>query len=114
MDTDRIKGTAQELGGKLEKAAGDLTDDTGTQASGVIRQVAGRAQDLYGQAKDSLPDVMDTASGYANQAYDQSGHYARRGVGFARKEIEEYPMVAVLLAGAIGYLLALLIHGGRR
>jgi len=29
----------------------------------------------------------------------------------ARKEIEEYPLVAVLLAGAVGYLLAMVLHG---
>ena len=113
MDTDRIKGTAQDVGGKVQKAVGDFTGDAGTQAQGMVRQVAGKAQDLYGQVKDSLPDVADAASEYAGTAYDRGDDYARRGVSLARREIEEYPLSAVLLAGAIGYVIAMLLHGRR-
>jgi uncharacterized protein YjbJ (UPF0337 family) len=116
MNSDRIEGTAREMGGKLERAAGNVVGDGDTQASGVVRQIAGKAQDIYGQVKDSIPDVTgvtDAASDYAGTAYDRGDHYARRGMSLARREIEQYPLSAVLLVGAVGYLLAMLLHGRR-
>ncbi len=113
MNSDRIEGTVREMGGRLERAAGDVTGDGDTQAQGVVRQFAGKAQDIYGQVKDSLPDVADAASDYAGTAYDRGDQYARRGMSLARREIEQYPLSAVLLVGAVGYLLAMLLHGRR-
>ena len=111
MNSDRIEGTVRDAGGKLERAVGDITGDAGTQAQGVVRQFTGKAQDLYGQVKDSLPDVADSAADYAGTAYDRGDQYARRGVGLARREIEQYPLSAVLLAGAVGYLVGMVLHG---
>jgi uncharacterized protein YjbJ (UPF0337 family) len=46
MDERRIEGTARNLGGKVQEAAGRLTGDTKTQAEGVANQAIGAAQDL--------------------------------------------------------------------
>jgi uncharacterized protein YjbJ (UPF0337 family) len=129
MDPDRIKGAAQDIGGKVQEAAGKAFGDQGTQAEGIVRQVAGNAQNLYGQAKDNLSNVAssaqdlygqarqnvssaaDTVQDYANQAYRQASPHAERGTALVRDRVGENPLTAVLLAGAIGYLLALAIHG---
>jgi uncharacterized protein YjbJ (UPF0337 family) len=113
MNSDRIKGTAQDLAGRAQQAVGDVADDQDLQGQGIVRQFTGKAQNIYGQVKDSLPDVADAASDYAGTAYSQSGDYARRGADLARREIEEFPLAAVLLAGAVGYLLAMVVHGRR-
>ena len=129
MDPDRIKGAAQDIGGKVQETAGKAFGDQGTQAEGIVRQVAGNAQNIYGQAKDSLGNVASSAQDlygqarnnaggvvgqaqeYASQAYQQASPHAERGTAVVRERVGENPLTAVLLAGAIGYLLALAIHG---
>jgi uncharacterized protein YjbJ (UPF0337 family) len=129
MDPDRIKGAAQDIGGKVQETAGRAFGDKQTQAEGVVRQVAGNAQNLYGQAKDNLSSAASSAqdlygqardnvsnaassvSDYANQAYRQASPHAERGTAIVRDRVGENPLTAVILAGAIGYLLALAIHG---
>ena len=129
MDPDRIKGAAQDIGGKVQETAGKAFGDQQTQAEGLVRQVAGNAQNLYGQAKDSLSsaasgaqdlygqarsnagDVAGQVQDYASQAYRQASPHAERGTALVRERVGENPLTAVMLAGAIGYLLALAIHG---
>ena len=110
MDTDRIKGMAQNAGGAIQKTVGDLTDDPQGQVEGVARQVAGKTQELYGQAKESLSGASSVVADYAGTAYEQGGDYTSRGARMARQEIVERPLTAIILAGVIGYLLSMFLH----
>ena len=49
MNEDRVAGTTQNLGGKVEEGFGRVTGDEKTQAEGLKNQAAGAVQDLYGQ-----------------------------------------------------------------
>jgi uncharacterized protein YjbJ (UPF0337 family) len=109
MDKDRIAGTAKEFAGKAEGAVGEMTGDVGTQAAGRLREAAGTAQNLYGQAKDAARDATDTASNYARQAYDNSGDTFREGTEALAKKVRENPIGSVLIAGGIGFALALMM-----
>lgn len=111
MDTDRIKGAAQDFGGKVQETAGRVFGDQSTQAEGIVRQVAGKGQNYYGQAKDQLSDAADTVSDYANQAYRSVGPQTERSTRVVRETVGDNPLTSVLIAGAVGYLLALVIHG---
>lgn len=111
MDPDRIKGAAQDIGGKVQEAAGKVFGDTSTQTEGIVRQVAGKGQNYYGQAKDNLSSAAGTVTDYASQAYRTAGPHAERGTALVRERVGDNPLTAVILAGAIGYLLALAIHG---
>ena len=51
------------------------------------------------------------AQGYAQDLYNNSGDYIRQGTDTVSHKVEENPLVALLIAGAVGYGLALLIHG---
>ena len=94
MDKDRIVGAAKEFGGRVEGAVGDLTGDTKTQASGTAREAAGTVQNLYGQAKD---------------AYENSGERLRDGTQALTQKVQDNPLGALLVAGGIGFALALLM-----
>src|ERR1700704_4013704 len=52
MDENRVTGTARNVGGKVQEAAGKFTGDTKLKAQGVVNQAAGDIEDLYGQAKE--------------------------------------------------------------
>jgi len=109
MDKDRIGGAAKDAVGKVESAIGDVTGDTETKASGRVREAAGTVQNLYGQAKDAAKDASDAAIGYAKDAYDNSGDTLRDGSQAVAQQVRDNPLGALLLAGGIGFALAMLL-----
>lgn len=113
VDTDRIVGTAKELGGKVQGAAGDFVDSKRDSVEGRFREAQGKAQDVLGQAKDTLRDVADNVTDYAGDAYDRRGEHLRAGREAVSSRVEENPLIALMIAGAVGYGLALLLHGRR-
>lgn len=109
MDKDRIVGSAKEFAGRVEGAVGDITEDAKTQASGRAREAAGSVQDLYGQAKDAAREAGETAAAYAKDAYESGGETLRDGSQALAKRVHDNPLGALLIAGGIGFALALLM-----
>ncbi len=107
MDKDRIVGSAKDFAGKVEGAVGDATGDAKTQASGRSREAIGTVQNLYGQAKDAARDVSDAAVGYAKDAYANSGDTFRDGSQAVAQKVQDNPLGSLLIAGGIGFALAL-------
>lgn len=95
MDSDRIKGAAKEAAGKVESAAGEAFGDHEAQLRGRSRQAAGAAQDAYGQAKDA----------FAEQIADV-GESAERALHSLEREVKARPLVALLIAALVGFVLA--------
>jgi uncharacterized protein YjbJ (UPF0337 family) len=109
MDKDRIAGSAKDFAGKVEGAVGDVAGDPKTQAAGRARETAGTVQNLYGQAKDAARDAGEAAVSYAKDAYDNSGDTFRDGSQAVAKGVKDNPLGALLVAGGIGFALALLM-----
>jgi ElaB/YqjD/DUF883 family membrane-anchored ribosome-binding protein len=66
-------------------------------------------QNLYGQAKDAARDASDAVAGYAADAYQNSGDTFRDGSQAVAKKVQDNPLGALLVAGGIGFALALLM-----
>ena len=109
MDNDRIAGSAKDFAGKLEGSVGSLAGDAKTQAEGRARQAAGAAQNMYGQAKDVAREAKDAATGYARDAYENSGDTFRDGSQAIASKVKENPLGSLLIAGGIGFALALML-----
>ncbi len=92
MDEDRIKGSATNIGGKVKDAAGGLLGDSKTQAEGKADQASGQVQNAYGSAKDTVREGADTVGTQVDAL------------------VKEQPMVALLGAVGVGYVLARLMH----
>ena len=92
MDEDRIKGSATNIGGKVKDAAGELLGDTKTQAEGKADQASGQLQNAYGSAKDTVREGAETLGTQVDSF------------------MKEQPMMALLGAVGIGYVLARLMH----
>jgi uncharacterized protein YjbJ (UPF0337 family) len=107
MDNDRMSGSAKDFAGKVEGAIGDIAGDAKTQAAGRVREAAGTAQNLYGQAKDTAREATDAAVGYAKDAYENGGDTFRDGSRAIAKKVQENPLGSMLIAGGIGFALAL-------
>src|SRR5579864_4709506 len=109
MDMDRTAGSAKDFAGRLEGAVGDIAGDARTAAAGRVREATGTAQNLYGQAKDAARDATDAAVGYAKDTYENSGDTFRDGSQAMAKKVQENPLGSMLIAGGIGFALALLM-----
>jgi hypothetical protein len=85
-------------------------------------------EQILDQVREALHDVADQASGaardrysrgeyYARQAreqYPEAERYIREGQRAVTERVSGNPLLALLMAGAIGYALAWMIHGQRR
>jgi len=109
MDKDRIVGSAKDIAGKVESTVGDLAGDSKTQAEGRAREASGTVQNLYGQAKDAARDATDAAVNYAKDAYDNSGDTVRSSQKAVANTVRDNPLGALLVAGGIGFALALMM-----
>jgi uncharacterized protein YjbJ (UPF0337 family) len=109
MDKDRIAGAAKDFAGKVEDTAGNMAGDARTQAEGRFREASGTAQNLYGQAKDAAREAKDAAIGYAKDSYEKSGDTFRDGSQAIAKGVQDNPLGSLLIAGGIGFALALLM-----
>jgi uncharacterized protein YjbJ (UPF0337 family) len=109
MDKDRISGMAKDVAGKVEGTVGGITGDARTEASGRAREAAGTVQNLYGQAKDAARDASDAAVNFAKDAIDNSGETYREGSEAVAKTVRDNPLGALLIAGGIGFALAMLM-----
>ena len=54
MDKDRIKGSAQQAKGAVEKAVGRATGDAKMQAEGEADKTAGKIRNAVGGLKDAV------------------------------------------------------------
>src|SRR6202790_2343625 len=109
MDKNRIAGSAKDFAGKVEGTIGDIAGDAKTQAAGRVRETTGTAQNLYGQAKDAAREATDATVSYAKDAYENSGDTFRDGSQAITKKVQENPLGSMLIAGGIGFALALLM-----
>lgn len=117
MDPDRIGGAAKETVGKAQAAAGEMFGDNESELKGHAREASGKAQNVYGQAKDAVGDAADTAQGLYGQAKDKLGDTfgdtfsdasgsAERVLHSLEKEVKDRPLIALLIAALVGYVLA--------
>ena len=114
MDADRIKGAARTSYGRLQQDYGRLAGEETIEARGAGQQAAGNAQAFYGQAKDNMRDAVDRASSYAESAFDQGRRQMERGADALNGRVELNPVMSILIACAVGYLLGLAVRTGRR
>jgi ElaB/YqjD/DUF883 family membrane-anchored ribosome-binding protein len=105
----KVGGTVSDLITKTEKTVQDLRDTAGT-AMDKAADLARKASTAGVQAVDAIQgaarDVGNQASQAATTVYQQG---ARAGGSVSRYAAEQ-PLTALLIAGAIGYGIAYLIH----
>ena len=84
MNEHQMEGTVGNMAGRVQSAAGALSDDPVAEIKGKVRETAGKLQGAYGDAVDTVSDVG----------------------GSVTRAIQANPLAAILIAGTIGYVLA--------
>ncbi|MBW4022496.1 MAG: CsbD family protein [Proteobacteria bacterium] len=132
MNDDHISGTINEATGRVKDAVGGLTGDSKTQAEGKVDELKGQAQQAMGDARDAIGSAAEktsqTASDVAANASETLRHTAETvkakagEVGgkvyeagatagnYVGSTVQEQPLLTLIGAAAIGYLVAYLVH----
>jgi uncharacterized protein YjbJ (UPF0337 family) len=61
MNKNQIQGTATDLKGQVQEAAGKLVGNDKLQAEGLKNQVLGNAEKALGDATEGVKHVLDAA-----------------------------------------------------
>jgi uncharacterized protein YjbJ (UPF0337 family) len=59
VNKDQVKGTAKDIGGKVQEKAGELTGSKKEQAKGLANQAEGKLQKGAGDAKENVKDALN-------------------------------------------------------
>ena len=57
MNTNRVKGTIDEVVGSARRKAGKWTGNTPLQVKGMAQQVKGKLENAAGKAEDAIDDA---------------------------------------------------------
>ena len=59
MNKDRVEGKLKDVAGRLERQAGEWTDDPKKQVKGAAKQLEGKLQNALGKVKDAAKKESD-------------------------------------------------------
>jgi len=127
MDQLRGGGVVSDATARVGDTVGDLTDkidqgkpvlrDLQASAGAAIDKAAGLARDAssagiqaVAQASDAIQGAAREVGKQVDQAVTSVYRQSARAGGYVSRYAAEQPLAALLIAGAIGYGLAYLIH----
>ena len=122
--TAKVGDTVSNLAAKTENVVQEKIDqgkpvlrDLQAGAGAAIDKAAGLARDASSAGIQAVTQASDTIQGVArevgnkvDQAASTMYQQGARAGGYVSRYAEEQPLTALLIAGAIGYGLAYLIH----
>ena len=106
---DQGKGLLHDLRASGGEAM-DKATDLARKASTVGGQAVARAGDVIEQAGDAIQGAAREAGNRAGQAATTLCQQGGRAGGYVSRYTADQPLTALLIAGALGYGLAYLIH----
>ena len=65
--TDKIKGVANQTGGKIKEGVGKVIGNEQMQVEGMAQQVKGKVQQKVGEAKSTIKNAADKIADKANE-----------------------------------------------
>jgi uncharacterized protein YjbJ (UPF0337 family) len=102
MDEHKIKGSAKEIGGKVEETVGRATGSAKMEARGMLHQAEGKAEKTFGEARDTVSSVASAA-----------GEHASRAAYVGRSTIADYPVTSVVVTFTVGLFVGGMMFGGK-
>ena len=106
MADDRAPGTTAQP--KVAAPASGATPE------GVVEQTTETVRNVAESASELAQDTYERGARYVRDGldrYPEAGRYISEGTRAVSRPVEQHALTAILLAGAVGYLLAYLIHG---
>jgi|SRR6266404_4799682 len=111
MDVARHVGkTALDQGREQAQRAGTMAGNTLEQAKAMARDVGEQARAAAADAGATAQDLARRGREQVAAASDALYQQSMRAGEYLTENVNEYPLTALLIAGAIGYGIAFLIH----
>src|SRR5829696_9262777 len=104
---------AQTRGPSTNPRRGSSANQGKGTAEGVVGQAAEAAHNVAESASRLARDTYETGARYVREGlnrYPEAGRYLSEGGRAVGRPVEQNPVLAILAAGAVGYLLAYLNH----
>ena len=105
---DQAKAAVSSAAERTKEAA-DQAKDMADQATTMAKDAVGRLS----EARDAAWDVAQKAGTQAREAADEAYRRGERAAQDLAARVEQQPLLALFVAGAIGYALAYLLHARR-
>ncbi len=108
---ETVADTARDISGRIRDKVSGLvgSDDVEDRA----RRAQGAAEEHFDRAQRSARRAADDASDYAYDAYERGSCALRHGNVGVSGQVAEYPVASLLIAGAVGFGLAMLVNANR-
>ncbi len=111
MKSDDIKADAETFGDQAARSAADAAQTAKDKAAGAratamdyADQASQTTQDLYGRAKERVRSAGAAMPDSASDAVAAGQRVMDRGTAQLSRHVAKQPLEALILAGAIGYL----------
>jgi ElaB/YqjD/DUF883 family membrane-anchored ribosome-binding protein len=110
MTSDSIKTSPIDLGAARQgfddarQTASETAAKAGSRAHGMADQAADVASDLYERAKGTIRDASGAMPDSAADAIAAGQRAVDEGTARLSRQVAKQPIEALILAGAIGYL----------
>ena len=107
-----IAHQANKLTKRAAAGAEEMTErarDLAQQAASLVEEAASTLVD----ARETAWDVAQRTGAQARVVADQAYRNGQRGARELAQRVEERPLTALLVAGAVGYAIAYLLHARR-
>lgn len=119
-EMDKNKGNARRgsesmAGTGADGMTGNRSGHDGESGEGTLEQAKTMARNVGEQARNIANTASVTAQDLARRAREQTDTIYQQGTQaseYLTRNVNEYPLTALLVAGAIGYGLGYLIHSG--
>ena len=59
MNKDQVEGKVKDIAGRVQRQAGEWSDDPEQQVKGAAKQAEGKVQNAWGKGKDAAKDAAD-------------------------------------------------------
>ena len=103
---EQVKTMARNVGDQARSTASNVGEQVRSAASNAGEQ----ARSAASTATDTAQDLAKRASEQASAASDTIYEQGNRAVEYLSRNVEENPLAALLIVGALGYMAAYLIH----
>jgi ElaB/YqjD/DUF883 family membrane-anchored ribosome-binding protein len=101
----------KEHGAEVAREAGaHIVEQTKAQAKTMARNVGDQARSMAAAAGSTAQDLARRAGEQVSMAGDTLYQQGARAGEYLARNVNEYPLTALLIAGAVGYGLAYLVH----
>jgi hypothetical protein len=98
------------IGEQVAKVEDDAKSGIET-VKGTVTDVAGKAQTAAGEAGGTVRDAAIETAKQVGDAATKTYRQGQRAGEYVSQNTAEQPLLALLIAGAIGYGIAYMIHG---